>query len=217
LRRRKRVNDTEGFTIQFDVPAIPCNVGDSLKGFGRFDWVVLDLSDNMREALIMTEDVIRDEKPYNHRKMAIIWKFCSLRTYLNRQFIQSFHKKEQDCIAEKEMENYRNSRYGTIGGWKTKDKVFLLSFEEAERYFPYNQDRVAKHKKVSSNEPKIPCTWWLRSPGKKYRQAAVVDENGEIKHCTDVNASLGVRPALWVKLDALTKCNCELVHKEEPL
>jgi hypothetical protein len=73
--------------------------------------------------------------------------------------------------------------------------VFLLSIDEAMRYFKYNNDRVARYKGSDS-------WWWLRSPGNRADRAADVDGGGNV--CADGSVvdydTDGVRPALWLNL-----------------
>jgi hypothetical protein len=71
---------------------------------------------------------------------------------------------------------------------------FLLSVEEASRYFPDNTARIA-------NFQGLPRAWWLRDIGIK-NHAAYVGKNGEIStHGYRVDCAwCGVRPAMWVEL-----------------
>ena len=185
---------------------MPCSVGNILKGFGGFDWVVLDVANG--KALILTKDIVRADKPHSNR-LPMIWTFCYLRNYLNRQFYKSLskNKNEHECIQKEWMDNHRNSQHLTFGGPKSKDRVSLLSFEEVESYFPYEENRVANYKK-RFDQPEAPHAWWLRSPGDSYKTVAVVDATGEIKHDTKAakeDNCPGVRPVLWVKLESLGK------------
>ena len=41
----------------------------------------------------------------------------------------------------REFSNFDNTKYGTKGGNNTEDKVFLLSINEAVRYFSSNKAR----------------------------------------------------------------------------
>ena len=71
------------------------------------------------------------------------------------------------------VENSDNLEYGIKGGNDTKDKVFLLSLGEAERYFSSDVARVctptryalSKNKGIVDEEDGGGCLWWLRSPG----------------------------------------------------
>ena len=82
------------------------SVGDIIK-FGNYfinddknkepiEWRVLEVSNN--KALLVTKDAI-DGKPYNTEWEDITWEQCSLRQWLNNEFInQAFSKKEGSII-----------------------------------------------------------------------------------------------------------------------
>lgn len=104
------------------------------------------------------------------------------------------------------------------GGERTKDKLFLLSAEEVERFFPkggagaeltildgpYDEDGrygVGKNFRLITE----PTCYWLRTPGKGRNAVAVVDEDGfvnEIGIHADAD-EVGVRPAMWLNLDEI--------------
>ena len=50
------------------------------------------------------------------------------------------------------------------------------------------------------------CWWWLRSPGNNQNNAANVNNDGGVgSNGSRVNRdNYGVRPALWIDLDALS-------------
>ncbi len=107
-----------------------------------------------------------------------------------------------------------NPEYDISPGNNTKDKVFLLSIPEANRYFISDEARMcapteyAKAQGVSiidSNlvvDGKGACSWWLRSPGCFKECAADVWSKG----CASVYGDtvdcpfIGVRPAMWINL-----------------
>jgi len=53
----------------------------------------------------------------------------------------------------------------------TKDKIFLLSANEAEKYFENDGERV------ENDSNRNPIWWWLRSPGDSNRNAADVSKH----------------------------------------
>lgn len=113
------------------------------------------------------------------------------------------------------------------GGPNTKDYVFLLSVEEVLKYFTKEETLAlagpdtafkmkglipqstpyAKNKELyfSDENDETSVMWWLRSPGGANGMAANVI-NGNVLYVggEKINdETLGVRPAIWVKLDAL--------------
>ena len=166
-------------------------VGDVIT-FGKFDWCVLDVQGN--KALIITKDII-EKRVYNVKNENVTWKTCTLREYLNGEFLQeNFTGEEKGRIAETTIQNPNNPQYRTDGGGDTTDMVFLLSFEEAGRYFADSGGRIAKYGNNAS-------WWWLRSPGLSNDCASLVVNGGDI----DIDGRIvpiddgGVRPALWLK------------------
>jgi len=102
--------------------------------FGAYEWRVLAQEDD--KALLITENII-DLRAYNNSDDAVTWANCSLREYLSEEFFNSFSADEQAQIVE----NLDVNRYE---GNDIYDKVFILSIDEAERYFKDNADRDAK-------------------------------------------------------------------------
>jgi len=133
--------------------------------------------------LIITEDLI-EERAYNEEYESITWEECTLRTYLNGEFYDSFSEEEQAMIAETNLTTPDNSAYGTDGGNDTTDKIFLLSLYEVRQY-------------MTENERKSNSWWWLRSPGNIQNHAAVVHSDGVVStRGNNVDYGYGVRPVL---------------------
>ena len=155
---------------------------------------------------------------------AITWENCSLRTWLNNEFMQkAFSREEQKIILTTDVDNSRSQGYikwYTDGGNNTKDQVFLLSYAEANRYF--NVTYSNSQNTVSRIEPTAYAIkngayisssyktadgaaagwWWLRSPGGEQCSAARVDHFGMPNYSWVSNPDVCVRPAMWVKLDS---------------
>ncbi len=146
--------------------------------------IVLDIEDDM--ALLISRYGI-DCQPYNTIDQPITWGECTLREWLNNEFLMNaFNKDEQDMIAMSHVLAKRNSEYPEIEpGEDTEDKVFLLNVEEAARYFPNNEVRQCKPTEYAvKNNASIgsagSCWWWLRSPGRDSDYAAYVRVHGSL-------------------------------------
>ena len=117
----------------------------------KIDWLVLDVNEN--EILLISKFVL-DAKAYNDDPNLhdITWDVSSIRKWLNGNFLnEAFSKNEQQFIVEKTLSNPGNKhalhmplpkfmrqfspKMNVEGGSKTKDKVFLLGWEEAPKYF----------------------------------------------------------------------------------
>ena len=70
------------------------------------------------------------------------WYHSTLRKWLNEDFMKTaFSKQEKQKIITSTISTPPNPTYGTLGGQDTKDKLFLLSIDEVETYFPEKQNR----------------------------------------------------------------------------
>ena len=160
--------------------------------FGDYTWRCLAVEGN--RALLISQDII-EARAYQSKEKSITWEESDLRAYLNSDFYNGFTEKEKLKISEVNNINSNNPNYGTSGGNPTKDRVFLLSFDEAKKYFKDDKDRIAKFKGKTS------C-WWLRTPGRYSNCACDVYYGGSVSdggyHVN--NTSIGVRPALWLNL-----------------
>ena len=115
--------------------------------FGRYDWRVLD--EQGGRALVITRDII-EIRPYDAEFTDEVWESCGLREYLNGEFFDraaGFTESEQARIAETKIVTPNNQWYGTWGGKNTLDKIFLLSLEEADRYFGDSGDYIDERQK----------------------------------------------------------------------
>lgn len=177
------------------------------------EWRVLVKNGN--EALLVTKQVI-DVVKYNEKFESITWGNCSLRAYLNNDFIKNtFSREEQARIKQVKLKNKDNEEYGTSGGNDTSDKVFCLSIDEVNEYFIDNEDRVAittkyAKGKVSADDMEYFMDassgggrWWVRSPGINAIYAMNVDGSGWVTdNGRNVDADyVGIRPALWINLE----------------
>ena len=184
------------------------------------EWLVLARDGN--KALLISRYGL-DAQPYNKYNASVTWETCTLRTWLNGRFyIKAFSSAEQAAILTTNVDNSKNQCYSgwsTNGGKNTQDKVFLLSYAEANKYFgvTYNssntKSRVAptayaiaqgagKNSSYKTADG-IDAGWWrLRSPGVSQYYAAYVSTDGSF-YPNRVNVGSGsVRPALWVNLES---------------
>ena len=169
------------------------------------EWRVLDVKEG--KALLITERAI-DSRQYNEEKCDVTWQDCTLRSWLNGEFLGgAFSGSERGRISETSAENKGNAEYGTKGGPDTEDRVFCLSIDEVGSYFANDGDRIcfptrcAKEDGVWTDDDGV-CRWWLRSPGNFQDSAAYVNVVGCVNEsgCVVRSVSNGVRPALWLKL-----------------
>ena len=198
-------------TTNFDDPRL--TVGNIVE-FGRYrqgnnrsikpvEWIVL-AEEHGRYLLISRYGL--DAKPYNNEYVNITWENCTLRQWLNNEFLnRTLTAEERTKIVQTCNPNPKNAKCDTLGGNVTDDQVFLLSIDEAQQYFKNDKERqchlteYAKSKTVLSSSSSKGW-WWLRSPGYSNGDAAIVNIRGNISAGGSIVNSGGgcVRPALWV-------------------
>ena len=196
----------------------PTNIGDIItlgqyeqdgsteNGAEAVEWLVLAVEGD--RALVISRYSL-DAKPYNEKNQSVTWESCTLRTWLNGEFYNSvFSSEEKGRIRRQSLRNPDNGEYGTKGGNATSDRIFLLSIEEAEKYFKDDNARkclptaYTKNREAGVDKESGTVWWWLRTPGSSSKNAAGVNYGGVVRSSGgNVNYSSGtVRPAFWLDL-----------------
>ena len=180
---------------------------DSSNGKEDIEWLVLEKENN--RVLVISRYAL-DCQPYNKEPTAVTWEDCSLRKWLNDDFVKTaFNNMEQGMILTATVSADKNPDCSTYPGKATQDKVFLLSILEVNKYFA--SDAAEKCKNTAYVEKQGAQTlenggfglWWLRSPGDGQKFAAFVGNNGGVEtYGLRVSADfVAVRPALWIDLE----------------
>ena len=171
------------------------------------EWLVL--KNDGSKALLISKYAL-DCQQYNTSDRNVTWETCTLRKWLNGSFINSaFSVDEQKQILSTTV----TPDYSTDPGNNTKDRVFLLSIAEAEKYFGSDSTRQCQgtvycyaqgaYKARNGN-----CWWWLRSLSSPHsfnfdnRYAFYVFSHGKVSRegsSADYDR-IAVRPALWIDL-----------------
>ena len=169
-------------------------------------WRVLDIIDG--KALIISESLL-DCKKYNEILENVTWETCTLRNWLNTEFMnRAFSSEERNKLSRVKIPNPDNPTCGIKGGNPTEDYVFCLSIDEAKKYFGGNEDRKAKPTAYARkngcyvNSDYGTGWWWLHSPGSDSSSAAYVNPDGNISELGSVvyNFIYGVRPVVLARL-----------------
>lgn len=115
-----------------------------LFSFGHYkgqniDWIVLDKND---ETALLISRYALDCKRFNDEYNDASWEFCTLRWWLNNDFVmEAFNEDERRAICDTELKNDINPKFATNSGDVTNDKVFLLSMEEATKLLSDTRQR----------------------------------------------------------------------------
>ena len=170
------------------------------------EWQVLDRDG--RNVLLISRYGL-DVQPYTCPHAQVTWEQCTLRIWLNDTFAnRAFSQKEQQAILMTTVANGSDEGYWkTDGGNDTQDKIFLLSYRQAEQYFDVTIDNDENMK--SRMQPTDYALahgagkrgWWLRSQGPEQDTAARVYSVGALDY-DFTGFEECVRPALWVNIDS---------------
>ena len=170
------------------------------------EWRVL--AKNGEKALLITEKGI-DCKRYNEGGRDTTWEKCTLRKWLNNEFITAaFSEEERKKIMTANVKAEKNPSCNTNPGNDTQDKLFCLSIQEAKKYFKSDEERecaVTEYAKgKGAYEVADFCWWWVRSPGNSQHSAACVYNDGGVYEygIFVLDGSYAVRPALWINLES---------------
>ena len=208
---------TKGNTIKFGFYE---QDNDTSNGKEEIEWQVLDVKDG--KALVISKYALDCQK-YNSTYTDVTWESCSLRAWLNDDFLnEAFGSKHQELIPSVSVSADKNPECRTNPGNATTDKVFLLSIPEAEKYFATDQGgkcvptAYAKAQGAftgdnynigngcyCTEDGETTCWWWLRSPGDTRYTAAYVYLSGSVYSfgCNVIYDNFCVRPAMWISLE----------------
>ena len=194
---------------------------DTSNGSEPIDWRVLEKEGNR---LFVISVYGLDCKPFDEENAAHGWKDCSLRRWLNGEFLSTaFTPEERDAIPTVEIPAGENSYYGTRDDFSgsTRDRVFCLSEAELHEYLDtdgnhHNDDRgyycvstlyaeangaVTYPRDVPENIAHFAgqCGYWLRSPARDEKCAMICTMGLPSFLGLDYNLrDTAVRPAMWI-------------------
>jgi len=195
--------------------------GNTQNGKEPIEWLVLEYDEGTNSVLVISRYGL-DCKPYNTTKTDVVWENCSLRNWLNSDFITAaFSMQEQKAIITTAVDNSGSqcySGYITTGRNSTQDRIFLLSYAEANRYFGVQNWRedgarnnmqsraeatqYAVSKGTACDDQNTVC-WWLRSPGYGTNEVCYVENNGSLVSAYVNRNDYAVRPAFWLDLSGM--------------
>ncbi len=216
-------------------PAI-CNIGDYIT-FGHYEqdndtpngkepihWRILDKNDKGQYLII--SDEILEVKPYNTTQIVINWEKSTIRSWLNG-YDDSYNTVGNNYVSDNFIDTAFTSEEknriiaSNLSTDATTDKIFLLSADEAKKYFSGDEDRstdatnyaiehglrvVTACEAITGycHQPKYRhrSFWWLRSTRTTEQLFAEQVANlGYISYfLVDRSDEGGVRPALWLQL-----------------
>ena len=154
---------------------------------------------------LFVAEYILDCHAFNDENKDTSYADSDLRKWLNDDFIKTaFDREHRKFIRPEAVFDHDNKDRED-----NKDKIFVLSRDEAEKYFPSESDRLAYPTNYAVGRGAIPFDvearygeWWLRDNGSDGSHALCVTIKGFVPddgHEVDY-AYTGVRPAMWLRL-----------------
>jgi hypothetical protein len=162
---------------------------------GGSEWTLLHLDENEGRALVLSKDCVA-QMPYNEQGEPVTWQTCTLRKWLNGEFLNNLPEDFRSKAIQTEIIN--TNICAIPAGNNTKDFVFLLSIDEYNTLLPESL-RAARFNGAAS-------FWWLRSPGYSSGDVANVYPDGGLDGGISAHGFYafctrgGVRPALFLRL-----------------
>lgn len=179
---------------------------NTFNGKEDIEWLVLAKENNR---ILAISDKALDCQPYNTSLSDVTWENCTLRKWLNDDFVNvAFDAEERKMIPSVIVSAYKNPIYDTNYKNATNDRVFLLNITEVNKYFSSDSARQCRptdyavaNGAYKSNDNV--CWWWLRSPGYRQCSTTIVYYGGDVNEpgYGVSNDGYAVRPAMWITID----------------
>ena len=167
-------------------------------------WQVLEIQ--AERALVISRQVLTP-RIYDSAARATKWSKSGVRFWLHEAFlVENFTERERQLILETEVQVRSFEGLFNVGE-NTRDWLFLLDLEEANRYFGTDQERKTTATTCAKNKGVPDNRWWLRTLGRTAFDALFVDGRGAIDRGGKRAATegIGIRPAMWIDVTKLTE------------
>lgn len=184
--------------------------GNTENGKEMIEWTVLDRQEG---SIFVVSKYGIEAQRFNPNQEETYWENSSLRSWLNGRFPDnSFSREDPADVLSTTLINYRYPEQENeeediseliLEEYETRDRIFLLSFEEVEQYFPQEDSRSCKATElaiengVAANADNG-CNWWLRSPGNERGTAQYVQNQYGTIESSLQDEMMAVRPAMWI-------------------
>lgn len=167
------------------------------------EWLVLEEKDG--KALVISKHILDKQCFFTREISGQTWDESAIRVWMNDDFYNSaFSESEQSRILEttvKAKENpYIFILFRQSPGEDTRDKLFLLSIDEADYYFSTKEERVCHATEYVKRDDLKRIEWGLRTPGEYSGDMTFVYDSGQIGWCSGFLCEVGVRPVMWITL-----------------
>lgn len=128
------------------------------------EWRVLEING---DKMFLLSKYVLDALPFNPDLNSNVWETCSLRDWLNHDFMNtSFYNEEEKAICLTEVDNSSKQNFNNRNGSKnTEDFFFLLSYAELITFF---EDSQFACRATDYARPKLAPLSDIRSDGQYY-------------------------------------------------
>ena len=185
-------------------------------------WRVLSIDGN--DAFLISDKIL-DRHEYNECISDVFWENCSLRKWLNEDFLNNaFSENEQNAIIETTISNETTSpNYNeTINKDDTNDKIYVPSIDEINNYnYGLFSTRDTKNAEDTLYNYSVyhKNIYWLRTCGKirqsrnEFKNVYFCVSDGVVESYGISEVSIGVRPCIHLDLNADVWKKAESVEK----
>lgn len=185
--------------------------GDLTNGPEEIEWSVLAKKDGK---LLLISKYCLSFQAYNHKRASVEWENCSLRAWLNADFLDAAFSEEEIARICPTVLSGLVDHLDEEASAETTDLIYILSRDELGRLYrlpEWNGGRnsdyaelvayatvyAAREAGYDSNAE--PVRWWERCKTGSALMGYICDIDGRTcSSAADINAILGIRPAVWI-------------------
>lgn len=196
LRQSGALRDlTPGMAVRFGLYE---QDNDSSNGPEEIEWTVLAVEDG--KAMLISRDIL-DMQPYHTLQTPVTWADCTLRAWLNGEFLETaFPGELQEKLLNTKILDYKNAE--AEEPVVCEDRVYVLHPTEASLLLGNQDGRAAEAsaycRAVAGTQE---VSWRLRASGEASSYAFTVKPAGDYC-CWIADKVSGVRPVIWVDAEA---------------
>lgn len=179
---------------------------DAANGKEPVAWIVLEKAGN--KALLLSEKGLINRQFYTHDYSFGVSNAEHVHSWMNDSLMKEiFSREEQSCIqtSSVQIEKFSQKYQGSMT--TAAVKLFILSADEVETYFPNAEDRIciateyARRNGAFIRADTHHCRWWLRTPSRFADCVQLIDFDGAFfEEEYAVRYTTCVRPAMWINV-----------------
>ena len=162
-------------------------------GAEAIEWLVLNRDGN--KALVISKYCL-EQMPFNNTLAPVTWENCTIRKWLNNDFFNTAFSADEKTSVLVSNISYPDDVDHEEPTRTTKDRIFLLSENEALLYFDSDSERATQ---TTEYVGALHCYWILRTNG-SVSNVAHVDTSGYVGYYENVDREWYIRPAMWIEI-----------------